>query len=266
MSTDGNVMNPYAASTKNCTASIALLAKLQKSVKQYPPLKAAEERELIDKHRADPVMMRQMLINHNIRMVFAFTHRYAGTAYDYDEMVGNALLGLAMAAERFDLDCGIKFSTYAQHWIRKMALRQYYENEEVKISRNGISLDMKLGGENEDGEATMANYLERQMLPEAYGESEHITGVNPTSLVSEDVAMLFKKMQCYIEKTDGLNALERKVFIEMFINHKSAPDIARLFNVTNPAICFIRKKLNNILKDYLSTECGVNSFLDVFTK
>jgi RNA polymerase primary sigma factor len=66
---------------------------------------------------------RARLIEANLRLVVCVARKYRGQGLPMDDLVGEGNLGLIKAAERFDAAFGVRFSTYAAHWIRQ-AIRE----------------------------------------------------------------------------------------------------------------------------------------------
>jgi len=52
------------------------------------------------------------------RLVHKLARRYSWCGADMDDLVAEGFLGLAIATDRFDPERGVKFITYAHHWIR----------------------------------------------------------------------------------------------------------------------------------------------------
>lgn len=53
---------------------------------------------MIEKHRADRDRLNELLVMHNIRLVFNFAKGYMSKTDDYDTMVQDGMRGLATAA------------------------------------------------------------------------------------------------------------------------------------------------------------------------
>ncbi len=63
---------------------------------------------------------RNRLVEANLRLVFSVAQKIKPeNGLDLTDMVQDGTLGLLRAAELFDPDLGLKFSTYATHWIRQ---------------------------------------------------------------------------------------------------------------------------------------------------
>jgi RNA polymerase primary sigma factor len=52
------------------------------------------------------------------RLVHKLAHRYAWCGAPLEDLVAEGFLGVQIATDRFDPERGVKFITYAHHWIR----------------------------------------------------------------------------------------------------------------------------------------------------
>jgi len=80
--------------------------------------KAAEFRKL-DQLREDAVLVRDLLINCNQRLVYSQAKRHLGPGEAIDDLVSDGNVSLMRAVEKFDYARGNKFSTYATWAIMK---------------------------------------------------------------------------------------------------------------------------------------------------
>lgn len=88
-----------------------------------PLLSAAEERALAGAIARGESEACARLIRANLRLVVRIARDYQGRGLPLDDLVGEGTLGLIRAAGDFDPGYGVRFSTYAAHWI-KQAIRQ----------------------------------------------------------------------------------------------------------------------------------------------
>jgi len=72
-------------------------------------------------------------------LVHKLARRYAWCGADYEDLVSEGFLGVAIAADRFDPERGVKFITYAHHWIRGKVQRA--ADKHIKAHTNTHSLD-----------------------------------------------------------------------------------------------------------------------------
>lgn len=73
------------------------------------------------------------------RLVHKLARRYSWCGADMDDLVAEGFLGLAIATDRFDPERGVKFITYAHHWIRGKV--QKAADKHIKVNTDTGSLD-----------------------------------------------------------------------------------------------------------------------------
>ena len=71
---------------------------------------------------------REKLINHNLRLVISVARRYTGMGVEFGDLIQEGNQGLMKAVEKFDVDYGNSFSTYATWWIRQSVTRYIADN------------------------------------------------------------------------------------------------------------------------------------------
>ncbi|MCS6802108.1 MAG: sigma-70 family RNA polymerase sigma factor [Chloroflexota bacterium] len=74
---------------------------------------------------------RDRLVRQNLRLVYREVLRYRGSWVDLADLVQEGCIGLIEAAERFDPDRGVRFSTYAVPWIRQAVDRAAQRHQRV---------------------------------------------------------------------------------------------------------------------------------------
>jgi RNA polymerase primary sigma factor len=113
------------------------LTRFSRDAARYPLLDADEEQRLARRFRAamqSPLSARpatrraladarKRLIEHNLRLVVSIARRYSGLGMEIADLIQEGNLGLMHAAERFDPERGVRFSTYATWWIRQAMTR-----------------------------------------------------------------------------------------------------------------------------------------------
>ena len=104
------------------------IKKLKNSKIQYKTLSKKEERKIIEKYfsedREDELI--ELLIMHNIRLVFSIAKRYCKETCDFDDMVAKGMYGLVFAANTFNLFEPITYKK--QIGIRKVRNEEYPYN------------------------------------------------------------------------------------------------------------------------------------------
>lgn len=90
-----------------------------KEIGEYPLLTKEEESALARKISKGDEKAKTNLINHNLRLVVYIAKKYMGHGLSLLDMIQEGNLGLIKAVERFDVNKGYRFSTYATFWIKQ---------------------------------------------------------------------------------------------------------------------------------------------------
>jgi len=93
-------------------------------IKSTPLLSAAEEKQLARRIRehSDP-LAREQMIQANLRLVVKIAKDYSNPGMTLSDLVAEGNLGLVRAAEDFNPEAGVRFSTYAAWWIKQSIKR-----------------------------------------------------------------------------------------------------------------------------------------------
>jgi len=92
---------------------------------------------------------REDVICNNIGLVHSCAKRFAGRGIEYDDLFQAGCMGLVKAADNFDEERGLKFSTYAVPVILGEIRRLFRDGGTVKVSRSLKELSMKAARERE---------------------------------------------------------------------------------------------------------------------
>ncbi|MBC8584538.1 sigma-70 family RNA polymerase sigma factor [Youxingia wuxianensis] len=98
------------------------------------------------------------MIENNIGLVHSCAHKFKGRGIEYDDLFQAGCVGLIKAADAFDEDRGVRFSTYAVPVILGEMRRLFRDGGSVKVSRTLKELSMKLNREKE----RMSNKMGRE--------------------------------------------------------------------------------------------------------
>lgn len=130
----------------------------------YKPLTYEEERNLIARMRGNEEYLRDLLIYHNIGIAVQIANRYCYARMDsIEDAIQRCLLGLYKASRTFDLDRGIKFTSYAQ-WkiIHDCRYPFFHENlKDAEMNKRLVSLDQPIKNHSSKGDenSTLIDYL-----------------------------------------------------------------------------------------------------------
>lgn len=101
-----------------------------------------EEKITATKAKSGCQIARSKLIKMNLRLATSVAMKYMGRGTDLDDIIQEANIGLIRAADKFDPDRGVKFSTYATFWIEE-SIQRYFVNTSETI-RIPVTLSQEL--------------------------------------------------------------------------------------------------------------------------
>ena len=94
-----------------------------KEIGQYKLLSREEEIELAKAVANGSQKAKNDLINHNLRLVVSIAKRYMGRGLALLDLIQEGNMGLIKAVDKYDVNKGFKFSTYATYWIKQSISR-----------------------------------------------------------------------------------------------------------------------------------------------
>lgn len=116
-----------------------------------PPLKAAKERELLQKMHEGDKAARDELIEHNLRLVAHIVKKYY-TAENTEDLISIGTIGLIKAISTFKADKGIRLATYASRCIDNEILMHFrslkktaqdvYISDPIDTDKDGNTLSL----------------------------------------------------------------------------------------------------------------------------
>lgn len=99
-------------------------------------LTAEEKNELLRRSKNGDMRAREELISGNMRLVLSIIQRFGGRGEDADDLFQVGCIGLIKAIDNFDLDVGVRFSTYAVPMIIGEIRRYLRDNSMIRVSRS----------------------------------------------------------------------------------------------------------------------------------
>ncbi|MCK8828279.1 SigB/SigF/SigG family RNA polymerase sigma factor [Natroniella acetigena] len=103
---------------------------------KLPVLSNEEMMELFKQMNAGQQEARRELISSNLKLVLSVLQRYRNSNHPVDDLFQIGCVGLVKAVDNFDLDKGVRFSTYAVPMIIGEIKRYLRDNREIRISRS----------------------------------------------------------------------------------------------------------------------------------
>ena len=116
------------------------------------PLSAKEERECLRRIQNGDTDARNMLIEHNLRLVAHVIKKYYSNIKDQDDLISIGTIGLIKAASTFNFEKGTRFATYASRCIeneilmyfrgKKKSAQDVYISDPIDTDRDGNSITL----------------------------------------------------------------------------------------------------------------------------
>lgn len=193
-----------------------------------PPLDPDIEESMIE-HISEQYA-RDMLIEHNLRLVVYIAKRFENTGAGIEELVSIGTIGLIKAISTFNKEKNIKLATYASRcieneilmFIRKSSVhkREVSIDEPLSVDWDGNELLLSdiLGSESDSVSRRMEEDEERRLIREAVKKLNSRERViiemryglkNGNELTQKEVADALGISQSYISR------LEKKIMVEL---------------------------------------------------
>ena len=102
------------------------------------PLSEEKEKEYLLKSKNGDIKARNILVEHNLRLVAHIIKKYYAVNVDQDDLVSIGTIGLIKAINTFDMDKNIKLSSYASRCIENESLMHF---RNLKKSSQNVSLE-----------------------------------------------------------------------------------------------------------------------------
>lgn len=92
-------------------------------ISKYPLLSLKEEKDCGRKIKKGDIIAKEKLINANLRLVISIAKKYTNHGLPFLDLIQEGNIGLMRATEKFKVEKGFRFSTYAVFWIRQKIVR-----------------------------------------------------------------------------------------------------------------------------------------------
>ena len=102
-----------------------------KEINNIPLLSREEEENYARKAASGDVSARDMLVKSNLRFVVNVAKKYKNQGIPLSDLINEGNIGLLNAVERYDVDRGYHFISYAVWWIRQAILKAIGEKSRI---------------------------------------------------------------------------------------------------------------------------------------
>lgn len=191
-----------------------------------PPLSKEEEIMYVERSMEGDEEARNVLIEHNLRLVVFLAKKYENTKIDLEDLVSIGTIGLIKGVNTYRLDKSIKLATYASRCIDNEILMYL---RKTKRKRTEISFEDSLSFDSDGNEL----HLEDVLGTEADIVTKGLEDELDRKLLYQEVSKLEGRDKEIIEYRYGLNGKEEL----------TQKEVAGLMGISQSYISRIEKKV-----------------------
>lgn len=200
------------------------------------PLKGEEEQQMIEKACRGQQKAKDILIEHNLRLVVYVAKRYDNTANcSLEDLISIGTIGLVKAVNTFKADKNIKLATYASRCIENEILMYLRKNNKIRYE---ISLDEPLNIDYDGNELLLGD----------------IVGTDDDLIEQEIMHSDQKKM--FYQALQSLSEREKEILILRYglqnNDELTQKDVAELLGISQSYISRLEKKIIKKLRTQLN--------------
>lgn len=120
------------------------------------PLTKKEENEAIEKAAAGDIKARNLLVEHNLRLVVHIIKKYYSENKDQDDLISIGTIGLIKGIDSYKPEKGTKLATYAARCIENEILMHF---RSAKKSSQDISMSDPIDTDSEGNPLTLTDII-----------------------------------------------------------------------------------------------------------
>lgn len=202
------------------------------------PLSQDDEHRYIVNLKKGSEEARNILIEHNLRLVAHIVKKYTTAGKDSEDLISIGTIGLIKAISTYDETKGTKFATYAARCIENEILMHIRTTKKLK---NEVSLNDPIGTDKEGNEITLNDVI----------GSEMECVIDQVELKLQ-IKKLYNKMKCVLQNREKI-VLEMRYGLQNGIS-KTQREIAQILGISRSYVSRIEKKAIKKLCRELKTE------------
>ena len=121
-----------------------------------PPLKGAAEQQALDALEQGKEEARQLLVEHNLRLVVYIARRFENTGVNLEDLISIGTIGLIKGVNTYRSDKKIRLATYASRCIENEILMHI---RKISNQRTEVSLDEPINMDCDGNELLLSDIL-----------------------------------------------------------------------------------------------------------
>ena len=201
------------------------------------PLSSEEEEYHIKELLNGNKLSREILIEHNLRLVAHIVKKYSDKMDNVDDLISIGTIGLIKGIDSFSKSNGAKITTYCARCIENEIL-MHFRNDK-KNSKN-VSLDESIGFDKEGNEITIVDVLKTS-------NPDYIDSIN----TKDDIVKLNKYINVLSDREKKIIIKRYGLYGEKEITQKKVADE---LNISRSYVSRIEKRaISKILKEFIKS-------------
>ncbi len=120
------------------------------------PLKADEERMYLERYAAGDLEARNVLIEHNLRLVAHIVKKYYTQSSNQDDLISIGTIGLIKGISTFKSDKNVRLATYASRCIENEILMHFRSQKKLQ---GEVSLSDTLDGDGDGNSLSLMDVI-----------------------------------------------------------------------------------------------------------
>lgn len=233
---------------------------------KLPVLRESEKMALIRRAQAGDTEARDLMVCGNLRLVLSVVQKFAGRCSSMDDLFQVGCIGLMKAIDNFNVDLGLRFSTYGQPMIvgeirrflrddnalrvsrsvRDVAYRAMQARERLQKSYGREPTPREIAGEIDLPEATVTLALESVTEPISLYEPVYSDANGDTLCLLDQVGEAGGEESWIssIQLRDTMAALsprERRIMALRYMSGKTQVEVAREIGISQAQVSRLEK-------------------------
>ena len=194
------------------------------------PLSAAEEKAYLERFAAGDLEARNVLIEHNLRLVAHIVKKYYTQSEEQDDLISIGTIGLIKAVGTFDAEKKIKMATYASRCIENEILMFLRKTSKLRLE---VSLDEPLKTDWDGNELLLSDVL---------GTRPDTVSINLDQEIEREILR---------DALEHLGAREKRIIMLRFglggQRERTQKEVADLLGISQSYISRLEKRILNRL-------------------
>jgi RNA polymerase sporulation-specific sigma factor len=208
-------------------SSVTLLLSYISGNSSFPkPLSAKDEQFYIERYKNGDMAARDVLIEHNLRLVAHIAKKYSNSNEDNEDIISIGTIGLIKGITSFDPSKGTRLATYAARCVDNEILMLMRTQ---KKTQGDVSLSETIGVDKEGNQIMLIDILK-----------------SDTADIFDKINTDIQVRQLYENIKSELDERERKVIILRYgiggTKAYTQREVAKLLNISRSYVSRIEKK------------------------